>query len=340
MIPLEKSRAICYGFGGSYAKDAQVARLREDFARHFRDSIDYEPETKINDVLQPLIVSVNKNDCNKKNIIAYPGETFHTGDIVDCYNAKWLITEVDQNRQVYTSGQMQRCNRQLIWQNPKTREIHSRWVTVEKPYYYNTDQREILTVSTREFKVQVAYDDETSLIDMDKRFMLEIIGDLPRTYKVTSVDSMTERYHEAGIIHGFIVLNVMQDLYNPLTDDKDLMVCDYIPPSKNEEASTPPSSHIGFSYSGPAAIRQGGSRKRFEAILYKEGQPDTGTSLDISVKIPSPYDDKIIYAIEGNTVALQALDFVELQGQMVTISASYHAENEDIVNELVIEVNS
>lgn len=340
MIPLEKSRAICYGYGGIHAKDAQVARLREDFARHFRDSIDYEPDTKINDRPQQLIVSVNKNDRNRKSIIAFPGETFHTGDIVDCYGAKWLITEVDQNKQIYTSGEMQRCNRQLIWQNPKTRKVHSRWVTVEKPYYYNTDQREILTVSTREFKVQVAYDEETSLIDMDKRFMLEIIGDLPRTYTVTSVDSMTERYHENGIIHGFIVLNVKQDLYNPLTDNKELMVCNYIDPSETGGVTSPPPHRIDFSYNGSPTIRQGGSRKRFDAVLYNKGQVDAEPLLDLYVNLPNHYEDKITYVIDGNSVVLQALDFVELQGQIVTISATYNTGDKNIVNELEIEVIS
>ena len=52
MNALEKNSMICYGKGMSYAKDAKIARLQEDFARHFADSIDYEPETLINGVRQ------------------------------------------------------------------------------------------------------------------------------------------------------------------------------------------------------------------------------------------------------------------------------------------------
>lgn len=338
MNPLEKSRIICYGAGGKYAKDAMTARLREDFAKHFADSIDYEPETKINDLPQPLIVSADKNDSGKKKIIAYPGETFHTGDIVDCYDAKWLITDVDQNSQIYTHGKMQRCNRQLIWQNPLTREIHSRWITVEKPYYYNTDQREILNTSIREFKVQVAYDEETALIDLDKRFMLEIIGDIPRTYTVTSVDSMTERFQEAGVIHGFIVLNVQQDLYNPLTDNKDLFVCDYVEPSGSDSSPSLFPSNITFSYKGTPTIRQGGSRKRFSAELYSGKTLISNVKLNLQVSIPDSFSDKIVYTINENDVELQALDFVEVQGQSVSILASHEQDGENISNELIVEV--
>ena len=75
MNALEKNRMICYGKGMSYAKDAKIARLQEDFARHFADSIDYEPETLINGVRQQLIVSRNKSVTNERRIFAYPGDT-------------------------------------------------------------------------------------------------------------------------------------------------------------------------------------------------------------------------------------------------------------------------
>ena len=208
MNPIEKNRMICFGKGATHAKDAMIARLQEDFARHFTDSIDYEPDTRINDVAQPLIVSKNKSVTNQRKIFAYPGQTFYTGDVVDCYNTKWLIVEVDQNKQVYTGGIMQLCNCELIWQNPSTGEIIRRWVTAEKPYYSNLDESKVLVVSSREFKIQVTYDDETSQINLDKRFMLEIIAGNPCTYKVTSVDSVTERFYEAGATRGFLVLNV------------------------------------------------------------------------------------------------------------------------------------
>lgn len=55
--PLEKSRWINYGKGSISAKDAKIARLKQDFAKHFSDSIDYEPNAMVNGICQPLIVS-------------------------------------------------------------------------------------------------------------------------------------------------------------------------------------------------------------------------------------------------------------------------------------------
>lgn len=330
---------ICYGKGMTYAKDAKLARLREDFAKHFADSIDYQPEAMINGVKQRLIVSKNKSVTNERRIFAYPGETFYSGDVVDAHNSKWLITEVDQNKDVYTTGVMQLCNRELIWQNTTSGEIIRRWVTAEKPYYSNLDETQILTISSREFKIQVAYDEETSLIDLDKRFMLEVIAGQPRTYKVTSVDAITERFHQSGEIRGFLVLNVQQDLYNPKTDNVDLMICDYIDvdqPSNPDEPESPREQYVVITHSGDATIRQGGSPKKFTAHLYDQ----TGIELnDIEVSWDVQLDpvlaEKIVSDIDGETIRLSALDYVELQGVIITLTATVNEISDSIEIEVI-----
>ena len=73
MNPLEKSRWINYGKGTYHAKDARIAKLQQDFARHYADSIDYEPNTLINGIKQPLIVSQDKDILNVRKLYAYPG---------------------------------------------------------------------------------------------------------------------------------------------------------------------------------------------------------------------------------------------------------------------------
>lgn len=336
MNALEKNRMICYGKGMSYAKDAKIARLQEDFARHFADSIDYEPETLINGVRQQLIVSRNKSVTNERRIFAYPGDTFYAGDVVDAYDSKWLITEVDQNKQVYTTGIMQICNRELVWQNTQTGEIIRRWVTAEKPYYSNLKQTEVLTMSDREFKIQVAYDEETSLIDLDKRFMLEIIAGQPRTYKVTSVDAITERFHQSGEIRGFLVLNVQQDLYNPNTDNKELMICDYIDFEHPVDPEQPAGQYVTITHSGEATIRQGGSAKKFTAHLFNED--DTEVS-DISVEWDVDLDqflaEMIVAEPDKNTIRLAAMDYVELQGVIITLTATANGVSGSLEIEVV-----
>lgn len=337
MNALEKNRWICYGKEATYAKDSRIASLQEDFARHFKDSIDYQPEAKVNGKQQELIVAKNKSVTNERKISAYPGETFYAGDVVDALNAKWLITEVDQNKEVYTHGIMQLCNRELIWQDPDTGEILRRWVTAEKPYYSNLDEAKPLTVSSREYKIQVTFDEETSLIDIDKRFMLEIIGESPKTYKVTSVDTITDRFYQSGEIRGFLVLNVTQDLYNPKTDRKDLLICDYKEPVQKSDPGMYPmlEGEIKFTYSGNATIRQGGSAKKFTAHLYDgAGNEITDSEFEWSLIVDDLLTDKFKLTPDKKYSRLAALDYVELQGAIVHLTAKCG----DIVGTLDVEV--
>lgn len=324
MNALEKNRWICFGKEATYSKDSRIAALQEDFARHFKDSIDYQPEAKINGKQQELIVAKNKSVTNERRIIAYPGETFYAGDVVDALNAKWLVTEVDQNKEVYTKGIMQICNRELIWQNRNTGEILRRWVTAEKPYYSNLDEAKPLTVSSREYKIQVTFDEETSLIDIDKRFMLEIIGESPKTYKVTSVDTITDRFYMSGDIRGFLVLNVTQDLYNPKTDRKDLLICDYIEPSVAPDPTPDQTTEgtITFTYSGSATIRQGGSAKKFTAHLYDaEGNEVNDAAFEWHLEVDPVLAEKFTLSPDGDFARISALDYVELQGVTVQLIA-------------------
>lgn len=246
--------------------------------------------------------------------------------MVDALNAKWLITEVDQNKEVYTKGIMQLCNRELIWQNRHTGEILRRWVTAEKPYYSNLDEAKPLTVSSREYKIQVTFDEETSLIDVDKRFMLEIIGESPKTYKVTAVDTITARSYQSGEIRGFLVLNVTQDLYNPKTDRKDLLLCDYVEPAQMPDPTPSPADDgkITFTYNGNATIRQGGSAKKFTAHLYDGADNEIlDAEFEWSIAVDGVLMDKFTLTPSGAFARLAAMDFVELQGVVVQLIAKH-----------------
>ena len=233
MDAFEKNRIINNRYPNLSPQEGIVNELQMDFAAHFMDSPDYESGTMVDGKVQRLLVSSLKDDVYKKKIIAYPGETFVRGSVVDCYGAKWLITQVDTNRKIYTRGIMEQCNRELVWQNPQTREIIRRWCTCEKPYTSNLKSGMKISVSNREYKIQIPYDDETRMIDLDKRFLLEEIGGQPKAYICTSVDVNTDRYEDG--MNGFITLNLSQDYYDANTDNAALMVADYLAPDSEKD---------------------------------------------------------------------------------------------------------
>ena len=192
-------------------------------------------------------------------------------------------------------------------------------------------------MSDREFKIQIAYDEETSLLDLDKRFMLEIIAGRPRTYKVTSVDAITERFHQSGEIRGFLVLNVTQDLYNPETDNAELMICDYIDVDAPKPEPPADEGKIEFTYSGAPTIRQGGSTKKFSAQLYDAAGEVVGdAAYQWTISVVPDLEDKVVSQIDGNTVRLTALDYVELQGAVITLTVV----SGNVQNTLEVEVVS
>ena len=64
------------------------------------DSIDYEPNTLVNGTKQSLLVSKNKSIVTEKKVRTLPGEDIPLGAIIDCYNCKWIVTEIDANREL------------------------------------------------------------------------------------------------------------------------------------------------------------------------------------------------------------------------------------------------
>lgn len=250
-------------------KDVMLEKLRYDFSKHFADTIDYQANSLVNGVPQKLIVSKNKNVVTEKMFWTYPGERVSLGDVVDCFNCKWLITEIDPNDEICVKGKMEQCNREISWQNPHTLEIISRWVTMSRPYYSNLEENQQTTISKRMYKIQIPYDEETALFDNGKRFMLEVIDGEPKTYRITSVDISTKRYQMHGTLQGFIVLQVEQDQYNKLTDNADLMICDYIDPNKDEEETN---IKCKIEYTGTPELKIGGQAKKFTALFLNDNE--------------------------------------------------------------------
>ena len=159
-----------------------------------------------------------------------PGDNLILGSVVYWEGSHWLVTESLFDDNMTSHGAMLQCNRKVQWQNPKTREIVSRWCVITKPYYSNLDEGLKTTISSREFKVQLPYDPESAQLDVGKRFMLEVIDNQPVTYRITSTDLNSKRFDIDGESQGFIILNIEQDQFNRDTDNVEFMICNYLEP--------------------------------------------------------------------------------------------------------------
>lgn len=190
-----------------------------------------------------------------------------------------MITERDAEDEITVRGRIQICQKQITWQDDNTSEIRSLWATVEKPYYSNLEENKQVSYSTREFRIQMPFDEYSANLNIGKRLMLEIVNGVPKTYRITSIDQMTSRIDYNGEQVGFLSFNVEQDLYNPETDNAEKMICDYVPIDNAEEPPEivyPPVEDeaskyvLSIDFTGASTIQTGGFGKLFTAKIDGE----------------------------------------------------------------------
>ena len=287
-------------------------RMTQKFAIH---NPAYKSVT-IDDTDDNLII-ISTQAVSTKTIEALPFRDFKIGSIVFWNGSHWLITKRDAESDITVRGEIEQCNRQIRWQNPSTKEIHERWCVVDKPYFSNLESNATSTESKREFKIQLPYDNESALLDVDKRFMLEIIGKTPRTYRLTSVDSMTERYDYNGEASGFLVINVEQDAYNPKTDNSELMICDYV----TDNSTSAPAEREIF-YRGTKEIKAGGPHKKFVATLNGVKDPAVTWSIDMDDNLKQ-YKELISVNTSGGELLIKTPNNTSLYYGVIRITATF-----------------
>lgn len=256
---------------GMTSRDRIISREKEALIAQFEKAPSAK-NTLVDGELKKMIVS-STQVLNEKTFVLMPGDTIKIGDIVVWENLHWLVVELDFDNTIAYKGRIAQCNRQIRWQNPVTKDIIERWCLMTKPYTSNVTNGTQISVSNREYKVQIPYDDETKLVDLDKRFMLELINGKPRTYSCTSVDQQTNVYQD--LENGFIVWNLSQDEAGRPGDNAELMICDYVEPEENLPSS------VKASITGMDVLRAG--LGEFEYTLDSESDVDV-VSWHISVQ--------------------------------------------------------
>lgn len=247
--------------GGS-KRERVIRKSMADTNHYAPDSPAYK-SVEIEGVHHSMMI-ISSTVTNQKIIRSMPGDDFEIGKIMLWSKSHWLITERDADDEITVRGKIELCNRSIQWQNDKTKEIITRWAVVDKPYFSNLNENNLMTLSSREFQIKIPYDEESSLIDIGKRLMLEEINGNPKTYRVTCVDAMTERYDRNDEQTGFLTLNLEQDQYDYTTDDKDHMICDYEMPHDVSEGS------IKINFLGDPKIRLCGRGKLFTAKINEK----------------------------------------------------------------------
>nr|DAH59443.1 MAG TPA: head closure knob [Caudoviricetes sp.] len=285
-------------------------------------------DVTIDDVPRKLNI-ISSTVMNQKIIHTLPGEDFAIGSIVYWSKSHWLITERDAEDEITVRGRIQICQKQITWQDDNTYEIRFLWATVEKPYYSNLEENKTMSYSTREFRIQMPFDEYSANLNIGKRLMLEIVNGVPKTYRITSIDQMTSRIDYNGEQVGFLSFNVEQDLYNPDTDNAEKMICDYVPIDDTEEEppeivyppveDTASEYKLSIDFTGAPTVQTGGFGKLFTAKIDDEVCEEANWTLT-GEHVP----DKIHFKNAADTVSnpkckVVCIDDPKLIGTVVTL---------------------
>lgn len=205
---------------------------------------------------------VSGKTLNEKNFTAFSNFDIAVGDYLLWDNIFWLVTNIDPDRDVVIRGEIAKCNKEIKWQNYKTKEIVSRWVVASKTYSSNLDVGQIITTSNREYKILLPLDDEAIQVNIGKRFLLEKIDGEAKSYSLEAVDTITN--YDPTTKTGVLVWTLTQDQRSNTNDNDELMIADYLPYDTDE---APPLSSKCY-IDGPDTIRAGGTPKIYIPYFY------------------------------------------------------------------------
>lgn len=208
---------------GETKRERLLAHTQDNISRKITDSLSCH-DVLINGVKQTITITNKRDDPNLKNICALPGESLVHGGIVDFANSKWLIIEVDANDEVYSTGQMRRCNYLLKWLNT-TGSIIEKWCVVEdgSSALIGEKASDIMAIGDARLAITIAKDADTIEIGRGKRFLIDD-PDAKNVlaYQITKSDRLYSIYNGVGVYR--YILNEVNVTDN---DNKDLLIADY-----------------------------------------------------------------------------------------------------------------
>lgn len=310
-----------YGSFGSTRRERIINRNHD----MIKSTITHSPDYKIVKIpnhpnITELVVHTTETE-TVKNWNTMPGDALLLGDLVFLQGKCWMIIKIDSDDDMVMSGEMERCNQVITFQNKHTHQIVKKWCVISRPYSSAVNKDYEIITSKREFKVKIPWDNDTNLVDVDDRFLLEVIDGEPKSYHITSVDQMT--YQFDGDEGGYIVWSLVQDTaYTPTTDRIDLMIADYVEPSGTNDGSN--SEEYGeILYRGLPQVRVGSSKKLTALFYNNNGIAEDSNTYTWGV---SAKDDSLVDQFQlindGTSATLKVANDANIGNKEITVSCT------------------
>lgn len=203
-------------------RDALVEQSKHSIAQMSRDSLSCH-RVKIDNEWQDVLIT-HRQATNEKRICSIPGEHLVHGGLVDFAKAKWLITELDADNEIYDRGLMLRCNYLLRWIGSDG-NLKEKWCIVEDgtKYLIGEYSENMMAIGDARIALTISKDSDTSELCRGARFLVDDSDtDKPLAYQITKPNKLFNVYDGKGVFK--FILNEVQ-----LTkeDNVELRIADY-----------------------------------------------------------------------------------------------------------------
>lgn len=206
---------------GSDKRTAILQRERRFLNAKIPSSLSYQ-QTTIDGTLRNLAIINTKNQ-DTKTICALPGEDLICGVYVEWMNERWLIKELDANKELHTKGIMQQCNYLLRWISDDG-SIQSRWCIVDDgTKYLGEHENNVVTVGETKVSLILAKDEHTIRLNRGSRFLIDDYSSPSvLAYQLTKLFKLTGSSDGHGVLHF-----VMQECNTEDSDNIELHIANY-----------------------------------------------------------------------------------------------------------------
>lgn len=296
---------------GTTQRERYINRIKNDVVNKLPDNPSYK-EVVLNG--ETTFIDINNGTSNtNKQFAGLPGAIIRLGDYIDWNGRKYLVTSLNTDDEIYSSGTMHICTYVLHWQR-KDGTIVSRWAVAQDFTKYDSGQSSngAITVASNQYGLIVPIDDDTRVMPRDKRFVMDIVtgedvknGAIPDTYLLTNEKPVLSdyTYFDRG---GTITFTTKFDSFNPSSDkwvdcgDGYGWICDYINPDEFE----PPVSNVTATIVGNDVIY--GGRKRTWTVEFRDEDNNIINENDINFSwawnVESDFDVDVL--IDGLKIQL------------------------------------
>lgn len=265
----------------------------------------------------------------ERNILVTIG-TLHSGDYVFFENEYWIVDGRPGNNKIYEKATLKECQYKLRWQkNDGT--VVERWSNLTSASKYDVGENGNNTVilSSNNYTVIIPFDDDGMTLE-GKRVFIDASNVPEKVFKITRDDDVLFLHGSHG---GTLSLIADKVELNLKTDNRELRLCDYIPPSTILPPSDETTDLWNMKIDCPnIEIKPTGYPKTIIATLYNTNTGEIIPDIVYDWEIQSDISEFLSYTINDNVLKLSlSKEYSDFGDEIfVTCSSKYTGQTHTI----------